>query len=123
MLPVVDAIVAVRPEGQEPGEGADGHVEPPRPEGRAVRRLVEGAEGEGERVPVDEEQGEDPGRGPELPEEGAGDHERSEMPDRPKERRPVRAAHQVVEIFPRELMGGEPDERVLSHRRTEITPT
>ena len=95
VLPVEHAIVAVRPERQEAGDRAEGHVEPAAAERRSMCGLVEGAEEEGQRVAVQDDQRHDPRGGSQQPDQRPRDDERAEMARRPGEPRTVGARHDV----------------------------
>ena len=118
MVPVVDAIVPVRPEADDPGEVTHHDVQTASTERRPVGGLVQRAEDEREHVSVNHDQGHDPTRGPETPDQRAGHRQHSEMPDRPQQRRSVGANHQALPIPTGELVGREAQERVLSHQAT-----
>jgi hypothetical protein len=88
VLPVIHAIVAVRPERQEAGDRADRRVKPSGAERRAMGRLVEGAEDEYQHVGVRDQQRQGPERGAQVPEQHTGDREHSEVGGGPSQRRP-----------------------------------
>jgi hypothetical protein len=115
MLPVKDAIVPVRPEGEEARHRAHHRVQPAAAEGRAMRRLVEDAEEKDEDVPVGDHQGHRPRRGGEPPQQSAGDRERPEVPESAQQGGSVGADHEGVEIVARQLVRGELDEGGITH--------